>query len=194
MNSPNFTVAFQEAHAQPEKLSPKNAIMKKVVAGIFILFIVLLVFMGKSLISEIGFLVVVILIGLAVWYMGKSKKTAVPDTVEIRFYDQQMVIYKPKYNLTESIELEEIETFPYDGIQECKYSTGSEMLTILGKGKLLQYRYKADGTKEDKPYKEKEMDNLIDQIWLHFALKDDIPGVIEANSPIKVIRTDKFLA
>lgn len=133
----------------------------------------------------------VILISLGVWFMS-HKKELVADPVEISFYETEMVIHKPKYAQTETRVIEEYKTFPYDKVKECRYSSSSEMLMICGKGHLLQYKYKSDGTKDETPYKEMDLESLSDHLWLHFALKDDIPGCIEANSPIHVQRTDRF--
>ena len=191
MKTAKYVAYFNMANVKQNSLSPGQAILKKVIIGIFVLFLILLLFKGKELLKELGLPVLVILIGLGVWFVS-HKKELVADPVEIRFYDTEMVIYKPKYAQTETRVIEEYKTFPYDKVKECRYSASSQMLEIFGEGHLLQYKFRPDGTKEEIPYKDFDTDTLIDHIWLRFAEEKDIPGVIEEKSPIEVVRTDKF--
>ena len=191
MNEARYVLHFNMANVKQNSLTPGQAFLKKVIIGIFVLFLILLLFKGKELLKELGIPVIVLLIGLGVWFMT-HKKELVADPVEIRFYDTEMVVYKPKYAQTETRVIEEYKTFPYDRVKECRYSSSSEMLMICGEGHLLQYRYKSDGTKDETPYKEMDLESLSDHLWLHFALDDDVPGKIEKYSPIRVERTGKF--
>lgn len=188
MNNPNFTVVFQQAHAQPEKLSPMNAIMKKVVAGIFILFLMLFIILGKDLLKQLGAPVIVLLAGLAVWFFAHNKTEVVNTQGEFRFYDDHLVIYKSCMPYSSKKTLEEYTTYYYDGIKYCYFSAANRMLVISGKGHILSFRYNADGSKNETPYQDKEVETALDRLWLPDESNDGIPSAIEAYSPIRIER------
>lgn len=188
MEEPRKVVSFRQAHTQKEKLSVASTLLKKVIIGIFILFLVLFIILGKDLLKQLGAPVIVLLAGLAVWFFAHNKTEVVNTQGEFQFYDDHLVIYKSCMPYSSKKTLEEYTTYYYDGIEYCYFSAANRMLVISGKGHILSFRYNADGSKNETPYQEKEVETALDRLWLPDESNDGIPGAIEAYSPIRIER------
>ena len=123
-----------------------------------------------------------------------AKKELRHDPVELRFFDDRLVMYKPDYFLDDDLRVSETKEFLYDGFKHCRYSDSSEMLQFFGEGSFVRYQYdNKSGALINKPLKDLKTGDNIDTLWLHWVDKEAIIREIEENSPIRVQRSGSFL-
>ncbi len=105
--------------------------------------------------------------------------------MEIRFYDDYLILYREKKHYGSGIQRKMYDKFYYKDIHKCQYRTETKRINIYGKVEGKWYDYNKDGSLPTQPTYHKTTDSL-DYFYTIFAQDIDFVKEIEEHSPIKV--------
>lgn len=172
----------------PPKLPP---VIKKCVKIIWIAIIALSLLFGTNLLSEFSAMGLVLLFGVtcAVLFSGQKTEYA-PSEMELHFYEDKLVLFRPKRYYDESVTRKEFCEMKYADITSCVFKVRSGRIHFYGDGVTTWYKMRKDGTFPEKPTKIKRYKKGL----LYFSTKCeneiDFVKEIEEHSPLHVTRED----
>ena len=156
-------------------VSVKNVFyyIKKVITGLIIVLIVFSFIFGENLFAELGISTLMLLIAVVITSFYKSKKEVYYD-VELRFFDDFVVLYRNKIPYTPKVARREYLT--YRNISKARYDYKIRRLDIYGTLEGLLYNYKKNGLLPAEPSKRINVSEAYDSIY---TVKDeDINNII----------------
>ena len=112
----------------------------------------------------------------------------VPTPVEIQFYDDRLVVFKPRWEFFKRDVWQLTNVFMYHTITEVVYEENKQRLLIYGDGKTVQSKYDRNGFLPEKPTKEWSFEGGAIRLDMSLADKDGINFVkeIQDNAPVDV--------
>lgn len=121
-------------------------------------------------------------------YFNKKKQVASP--LEIRFYDDYLVIFRKEVHYKQGMDRMETYKFFYSNIQVIQYSERTEEVDFYGLAEYKWYALDADGNPGEKPVKENKSNSIL---GFFVDLDNPIDWVkeIEEHSPLNVAVEDK---
>jgi hypothetical protein len=183
MENPNYVLSTNE-----NILVPKNEKMSALkIAVLVIIFVIIIgsVLFQDNLFSELSWTARILLVAAAIGVFVSGEKIRVPSPIELRFYDDYLIVYRPKIYYNRKVTRMEFNKMFYNEIHDCYYLKDVERIKIYGVMHVEWSDYGKDGTLPPKPTIVRSMDSL-----LHFrtsAAPDvDFVAEIEQHSPIKV--------
>lgn len=183
MENPNYVLRFNENVLVPK--NPGQSTLKKwiwIVAGILLL--ASLIFQN-NLFADMAWATRILLIVLLIGSLFIGGSVRVPSPMELRFYDDHLIAYRPKRYYSKRTTRMEYNRIPYDGIRDCVYRKSVQRLNFHGIVHADWYDYKKDGSLPDKPTFVKTADSIC---YFYTSAEPGIDFVaeIEAHSPLKV--------
>ena len=138
MEQPNYVLRTNEAVLMPKKM-PKGKriafdILKKLFLFVIIGLIVCSVIFGENMFAEMGFSGIVAIVFVAGVLIKNGGHEDVPSPIELQFYDEYLIVYRPKRYLNKHETRKEFAQFYYKDITECEYAEKSKMIRIFGAG------------------------------------------------------------
>lgn len=188
MDTPSYVLELNEAVLMPTK---QSGLWKALRVGVLCIFIIIALgsfVFDDNLFFELSWVSRVLLITVAITvFFSMGKNEMVPSPMELRFYDDYMVIYRPKRYYNSRVTRMEYNKLMYNEITKCVYRERSQRMYIYGNVDATWFNYMSDGTIPKEPtYK-----RIVSGTFCHFSLKCaegvDIKREIEMNSPLEVI-------
>ena len=187
MEKPKYTLKTNEAVMQ----SPKQATWFKVIKIIALLLVagILIgsVFAHKNLFMEmpiiVRILVVLFIVGVIVVSMRKKDT---PSPMELQFYNNQLVLYRPMKVYSGQKARREMNTMKYTEITDCVYKTKSQRIDIYGSVKATWYQFYKNGQMAKSPTSDRYVKDTLLFFRTNFATDVDFKKEIEEHSPIRV--------
>lgn len=144
-----------------------------------------------ALIVEENDLLLMTAIPLYLWGHFSKELESVLVPVEIQFYDDYLIIYREKGNV--SLEpryvVREYHTMIYKDIKVVEFGQfRKSVLKFYGKVEVLRHKYNDDGTLIDEPLLHKTLENEYTNINTKESPEVDFVEKIEKYSPIKITR------
>ena len=191
MEQPNYVLRTYERVLMPKKM-PKGKrialdILKKLFLFVIIGLIVCSVIFGENMFAEMGFSGIVAIVFVAGVLVKNGGHEDVPSPIELQFFDEYLIIYRPKLYLSKRVTRKDIAQFYYKDITKCVYYEKLQRLHIYGGGTFTWYNYRKDGTLPETPTDVRNPEEGIDIISTRCAPDVDFKKEIEEHSPIKVI-------
>lgn len=188
---PNYILRANEAlvAASGEKPSPiKRVVM--IISGVLLVGSLVL---GENLFAEMTFLARMIFLGLLIWSLYNDNSTVdVPSPIELQFYDDRLVIFRPKVNRSATKKVrQETTTFRYEDITDSDWNKGMGRLNIRGTYHGVYYEYDANGTMGATPTYDRMVRGGLEVIRTKLEPNVDFAAEIESHSPIKVRITNE---
>lgn len=173
---------------EPSKIPP---VVKTGVKIVWVAIIVLSLLFRTNLLGEMSGLALALLVGVSIAVLFSGQKTEfAPSEMELRFYDDKLVLYRPKRYYDERVTRREFCEMKYADITSCVYKMKSERIHFYGDGVTTWYNMKKDGTFSEKPTKV----NRYKKGLLYFSTRcaDGVDFVkeIEEHSPLRIRRED----
>lgn len=182
---PNYVMKLTEAVWMPkDKDTPLHRVKVAVWVILAIIVIASLIFresIFKALNWQVRVLLIILCIGT--FFVGGHKKER--SEMEIRFYDDRLVIYREKFYCYGSVYQKEYNIVPYDGIKEVVFRNETKRLNINGMIEGIWYKYRKDGTVPDEPTYHKTTDSIV-YFYTDFMSEEDFIRDFEAHCPIKI--------
>lgn len=163
-----------------------NYYIKKVVIVIIAIIIVGSIVFQDNLFSELGWTTRIILVSLALGVMFTGKTEKIKSPIEIRFYNDHVVVYREKRWYSDKAIHKEFNKFFYSDISGIDYDNRIKRLNIHGKIDATWFKYNKDGSVPEQPYYKRIVDGGICYFYTDLEPEIDIVKEIEKHSPLKV--------
>lgn len=173
-----YILKTQETNFIPEREKDKLYTTLRIVVWIIIGIIVVGSFVfGSNLFYELSWTARVILVTLAIGVLFKGKKTIpTPSDLEIRFYNNYLIMYGNKRYYNPKTTRVEYDKFLYKDIRECDYDWRTKRLTIHGVVEGKWFDYSKDGSVSPEPTYHKTTNSLS----FFYVYGEDFEEIISA--------------
>ena len=187
MDAPKYVLETNEAVLIPQKLSKAEETISKVVGVILGAILGASLLFRENLLREFHWTTLCLLVCLVVAILlSREKKEMVASPVELRFYDEYMVLYRPKRYYTKKVTRREVNTMKYSDITKCLYKKDVHRIHFYSTVDAKWYNFDYDGTVGDVPDYDRVVEDTLLYIDTACADAESIIKEIEAHSPIKV--------
>ena len=144
------------------------------------------IILKSNLLSELSLTSKILLALMLVYSITWKTKKAISLPLELRFYNEYLVIYREKiYHSATKVIHKEINTVRYDDVKICEHNAKTNRISIIGKYHFTWYNYDRSGVVSQTANR----DSIIDNALVSFVVMDNdinITKEIENHSPIKV--------
>lgn len=120
----------------------------------------------------------------------RKKQVMVASPIELWFYDDAFVLYRPMKYYGKHMNRKEICYMKYSDVTKCVYKTRSQRIHIYGSGTSEFYNANSGGIVPETPTKIKSYTGGL--LYFNTSMDTvDFKKEIEAHSPIRVIEEDR---
>ena len=191
MEKPNYVLRTDEAVLVPKYNSvPVRFLKTGLLAVILVLVVGSLVF-RDNLFAELSWSTKVMLVFVAMVVFGfLCKQENVPSPIELQFYGDCLVLYRPSRYYSNRVTRMEINRMPYTGITRCVLESRSQRVHIYGDVDATWYDYGKNGKLPGKPAYQRMVKDTMIYFSTRCAQDVVFKQVIEAHSPVRVIIED----
>lgn len=183
--NPKYVLKFNEHTWGPTKNAKQIRFAKIAVRIIVMLILVGSLIFGDNLFEELSFGPQMLLIAMCLGTFFVNDKEKVAKPMEIRFYDDYMVLYREKRYYSPKCSRKEYTKFFYKDIKKIVYRPVTKRLNICGLMEGIWYNYQKDGSLPEKPSYHKTTDSLA---YFYTNVEPDIDfiALFEKYTSIKV--------
>ena len=180
----NYVLKFNETVRKTVKdTNYKIKIVVIIIIGIIILGSIIF---QDNLFSELSWTARIILISLALGVMFTGKTEKIKSPIEIRFYNDYLVVYREKRYYSDKVFHKEINKFFYSDISSIDYHLRTKRVNFHGKIDATFFKYNQDGSVPKEPYYHRITDGGICYFYTDLEQEVDVIKEIEEHSPLKV--------
>lgn len=180
----NYVLKFNESVRKTVK--DTNYKIKMAVLIIIGIIIVGSLIFQDNLFTELGWTARIILISLFIGTLFTGKTEKIKSPIEIRFYDDYLIVYREKRYYSKKVSRMEYNKFYYKDITKCEYNAKLKRIDIVGKINATWYDYNKDGSIPQNPTYNRDVDGGICYFYTDLEENLDIVKEIEEHSTIKV--------
>lgn len=186
-NQPNYVLKLNDTDLK--KVNDKNNKIKTAVLIIVAILIVGSFIFQDNLFAELSWTARLLLISLAIGVMFKGKYEEIPSPMELRFYNDYLVVYWEKKYYSKKVIRKIYDKFYYKDIHNIQFRKNINRVNIYGIVEGTWYNYNNDGSLPQNPTYHKTVDAIC---YFYTKLNPDIDIVkeIESHSPVKVTIED----
>ena len=188
MDNPRYVLKTNEAVLISQKQNGGITFLK---VGVWLVVAVIVIgslVFQDNLFSEMSWttrcLLIAVAIGVA--FVG-SKKENIPSPIELQFYDDYLILYRPKRYYSKKVSRMEINKMMYADIKRCVYKSRSQRIQIYGNVSATWYNYDANGMISQTPSYNRTISDTLCYFSTRCVNDVDFKTEIEAHSPIKVV-------
>ncbi len=184
---PNYVLKTNEAVLMPQKDNSKIHRIKVAVWVIVAVIVIASFVLGISVFSEISWTARCLLIALAIGtcFIG-PKRVNVPSPIELQFFDDYLILYRPKRYYNARVTRREINRMYYSEISKCLFKSESQRLHIYGTVHAKWFNYKKDGSICETPTYDRDVKDTL--LYISTRCSDaDFVSEIEKHSPLTVL-------
>lgn len=182
--NPNYALKFNETVRKTVK--DTNYKIKMVVIIIVGIIILGSIIFQDNLFSELSWTARILLISLALGVMFTGKTEKIKSPIEIKFYNDYLIVYREKRYYSDRLSRKEYNKFLYTDITKCDYNNNTKRFDIIGKVEAIWYDYNKDGTIPNNPTYNRIVDGGICYFYTDLEQELDIVKEFEEHSQIKV--------
>ena len=186
-NQPNYVLKLNDTDLK--KVNDKNNKIKTAVLIIVAILIVGSFIFQDNLFAELSWTARLLLISLAIGVMFKGKYEEIPSPMELRFYNDYLVVYWEKKYYSKKVIRKIYDKFYYKDIHNIQFRKNINRVNIYGIVEGPWYNYNNDDSLPQNPTYHKTVDAIC---YFYTKLNPDIDIVkeIESHSPVKVTIED----
>ncbi len=184
---PNYILKANEAVLIRTDRGKGYNFLKKMVIGICAVILIGSIIFRESLLAELDSTSKVLLLGLIVGlFVNRGKLEDTPSPIELQFFDDYLILYRPKRYYNKKTTRMEYNKMLYSTITKCVYKSQSKRVHIYGDLIAKWYNYDSNGVVSPKP----TYDRVVKETMVYFsckcALEVDFVREIEEHSPLRV--------
>lgn len=208
MNKAKYILKINEGVLVPKTNKNSTDIVRKIVIAISVILVFSWFVFKESIYSELSIFTKIFFLTLFFKYVIlTSGGVDVPSPMEIIFYDEHFLVYRPRIWRGKNCIRRESDTIRYDQVTMIKYVSSSRRFHIYGTFSGKYYKYKKDNTLDDIPCYDKVVkDGMVffstrctdeDDAHILEVLRTFMPSKIEINkiqswiSNVLIIYIDK---
>lgn len=191
MNKPNYILKTNEAVL----VSKDSKALVAIKVAVWIIIAVMVfgsLFFQENLFAEITWSTRILLIVIAIgvmFYGGKKENVASP--IEIQFFDDHLIVYRPKRYYSKKVTRMEINKMMYSGIKRCVFKARSRRIHIYGDVHATWYNFDAQGIIAQTPSYDRIVTDTLCYFSTRCATDVDFKKVIEEHSSVIVTVEDR---
>lgn len=191
-NNPNYVLKTNEAVLMSKSGKNNLGVLKIAVWIVIAVIVIGSIIFQNNLFSEITWptrlLLIAVAIGVA--FVG-GKKENVPSPIELQFYEDCLIIYRPKRYYSRKVTRMEINKMMYSDIKRCVYKAQSKRVHIYGNVFAQWYNFDSNGNISKTPTYDRFVTDTLCYFSTRCAEGVNFKQIIEENSPIQVIVEDR---
>ena len=160
MENAKYVLKMEEGVLIPSEASVKTRFLRFAIGGIAIIIVLGSILFGENLFIELNWLVQILFIGLFIKFVVLGeKKIDTPSPMEIHFYEDYLVLYRPKIYCSKNLIRREYNTMKYNLITRIKYMKNERQFHIYGQVIGKHYKYLKDGSVDIVPHYDRTVDD-----------------------------------
>ena len=186
MDQAKYIIKTYESVLIPQKGKSKLRGVKVAVWVIVAVIVLASIIFQDNIFSELSWTTRCLLIAVAIGtcFIG-PKKIETPSLIEIQFYDQYMILYRPQRYYSARVTRREFNKMNYSDISRCVYKADVQRIHFYGTVEAKWYNFNKEGVLNNVP----DYDRIVKDTLLYISTKCsdvDFVSEIEHNSPITV--------
>ncbi len=188
METPNYVLKTNEAVLMPVNQNKWLSVLRPALLVIIGILIVGSFVFGDNLFGELTWstrIILILLAGFAFLFSGKEEN--VPSPIELQFYDDYLILFRPKCYYNKKVTRMEINKMYYSEIKKCAYISNLQRVHIYGDLHAKWYNYDGNGNISSKPSYDRFVKDTMCYFRTRLAPDVDFIKEIEEHSPIKVV-------
>ncbi len=191
MDNLRYVLKFDEAVLMPKNKSSFLPALKLIVWIIIGIIVVGSLVFHDNLFDDISWTTRLLLIamGIIVLFVD-GKKENVPSPAELRFYDDSIVLYRPKRFYSKKVTRMEFNKLNYSDVRKCVYKVKSGRVHIYGNVHATWYNYDSSGNVPQAPTYNRVVNDTLCYFSTKCSSEIDFKQIIETYSPIEVLIED----
>jgi len=194
MDNPKYTIKTQESVSMPTGSNQPFATLRIVVWVIVAVMLLGSFILDANLLSELSWTTRIILISLVIGsFSWGPKSQPVASPLEIRFYDDYLIVFRKKRYYSKKVSRKEYNKFFYDDISKLEYDYRLKRLDLIGKIDAMWFNYNKDGSVPQNPTYHRIVDDGICYFYVNGNDADIILDYLEkytSKQPILQHKTE----
>ena len=186
MEKPNYILSINESVLKPVNDSTRKRIVRKISWTTLTFILIASVIFQHNFISTFSvstkLLLVVVIMNL---FTLRVKKEATPSPMELQFFDDYLIIYRPKRYYSEKVTRMEVNKIMYSSITRCLYKKRARRIHIYGDVIAKWYDYDKNGKISQTPTYDRVVKDTFAYFVTKFMDEENVMKEIEAHSPLK---------
>lgn len=182
---PKNIVRFMDGRMTAKNTTKTYRIVKKLFKALVVIVILASILFKEFLLSGASlstWCCFIIVIGYLKKNGGYERKE---NPSELRFFDDHMIFYVPKYTLEGRKTQMEIQKIYFKDVTKCQFRRNSQKVVIGGMLNEIHYPYDEEGRLVFEPDYQKKYDGMI-KFYTTFDREHDFKKIIEENTPLTV--------
>lgn len=185
MKEPNYIISIDEGNLKPVGDTPRKRLIRRITYTTIALLIITSIVLQYNFIAEFSISTKILLVGCIVNLFNlRVKKEWVPSPMEIQFFDEYLIIYKPKRYYSEKVTRLEIDKMPYNRITRCLYKKRSKRVHIYGDVDAKWWDYAKNGNLPKSPTYDRIVKDTFQYFDTHFMDVENLIKEVETHSPL----------
>lgn len=185
MEEPYYVLKTNERVMIPQNDTIALYYLKKILWIIYAIVIIWSIAEQEFILWEVSKAACISLAIATIAVSGMSKRENKPAPLELRFYQEYLVVCRMKHYYDTRLTRMEFDKFYYKDIRKCQYKTIAKRILIFGIVEGTWYKYEKDGKISEQPVYHKTVEGMT-SFYTDMAPEIDFVSEIEAHSPIRV--------
>lgn len=186
MKIPNYILSVNESALKPVNDSHIKRIARKGSWIVLVLILISSIILRRNFISALSVSTKIILVIMIMnLFTLRIKKEEVPSPMEIQFFDEYLIVYRPKRYYSEKKTRMEVNKIMYSNITRCLYKKKSKRVQIYGDVIAKWYDYDKNGNISQTPTYDRVVKEAFEYFVTTFMDDEKVIKEIEAHSPLK---------
>ncbi|MBQ6985884.1 MAG: hypothetical protein IJR48_07970 [Oscillibacter sp.] len=189
MDTPRYVLSALDATAVTK--ANMGAVVRVKIAVWILLGVMLLLSLltGENVFRGLSWPAKLSVIVLTLWALCFNTDELAPAPMELRFYDDRLVVYHDRRAYSPRNVRREIRTIYYRDVKECQYRKRRARVNIVGRFEDTWYTFPPDGPPPAQASRQRVVDGAI-TFHTYFSPEIDFAAEIEAHSPLRVTVTE----
>lgn len=164
-DKPIYILNIEEGVLIPSEIDSRTEVVRYIIGGITVVLVLGSILFGENLFSGLGWYVRILYIGLFVRYIIFGRKRVdTPSPIDIYFYEDYLMLYRPKIYCSRNMFRKETNIMKYELITKIKYMKNERQFHIYGQVIGKHYKYLKDGMVDTVPH----YDRIVDDGFVFF--------------------------
>ena len=188
LGEPNYILKANETTLEPVEGREYFLYLKDGICLITGIITVLSFVIEDFVLSDLSILsrVLLLVVSFILYFFWGIDKVNARTPIEISFYDDYMVFYRPKICYSKKLSRMEYSTIYYKDVTRCVLDTKLKRITIAGDYHFQWYNYNKNGNPTSKPTYDRFVKGTIDVIRTRMVPEIDFVSEIESHTPLKI--------
>lgn len=160
MENVDYVLKMEEGVLIPVEISGREKFVRNIVCGIAVILVLASILFRENIFMELEWFIQILFILLFFKFIFfGQKKIDTPSQMEIHFYEDYLVLYRPKIYCSKTLTRKEQNIMKYNRITRIKYMKDERQFHIYGQVISKHYKYLKDGSIDRVPHYDRTVDD-----------------------------------